>query len=195
MKTLCLLLILCFSSIAQRPVELVFDAIQTEDSNTTDRTFRLTYYLTNTSNKPISFLLNLSDIVPVVSSSMSFSPHYKLYKDGKSVDVAGVFTSGSQRATSMESYKKYVDSIRELETNVPLRKFREGKAIMERIVRLNAGESKTCSILLGWNRERYQKQDENEYFLDPNAKYELELSMHLMRSELNGRDSFSSNGG
>lgn len=38
-----------------------------------------------------------------------------------------------------------------------------------------------------WDGERYQNQDEHEYFLEPTAIYELELSMHLMREELESR--------
>lgn len=187
MRRLALLFFVCFSAAAQRPVELVFDSITTDDSNVSRRKYTLSYHIANLTNKPVSFFLNTRSIVPVVSSSMSYSPHYKLYKDGKSVDASGVFTTGELMWTSMEAYRKYIDSIQKAEPGIEAMKKRQSDLIMASLVQLKPGETKSCSIQLAWDFGRYQKQDENEYFLDPDSRYSIELSMHLLLAEFEGR--------
>lgn len=187
MRFLALLFFVCFSAAAQRPVELVFDSITTDDSDASRRKYTLSYHITNLTDKPVSFFLNTNSIVPVVSSSMSYSPHYKLYKDGKSVDVSGVFTIGEVMWESEAHYIRYVDSVAKAKPDPETIKKSISDHILQSLTQLKPGEAKPCSILLAWDFERYQKQDENEYFLDPDSVYSIELSMHLLLAEFEGR--------
>lgn len=187
MRRLVLLFFVCVSAAAQKPVELVFDSIATDDSDASRRKYTLYYHITNLTAKPVSFFLDTYSIVPVVSSSMSYSPHYKLYKDGKSIDVSGVFTIGEVMWKSEAHYMRYVDSVAKAKPDPEALKKSISDHILASYTQLGPGETKTCSIQLAWNFERYQKQDENEYFLDPGSVYSMELSMHLLLAEFQGR--------
>jgi hypothetical protein len=44
---------------------------------------------------------------------------------------------------------------------------------------LKPNETKNFQIITFWDKQRYFKIDENEYYLDENEKYEFELSLYL----------------
>ncbi|RZJ68614.1 MAG: hypothetical protein EOO50_00085 [Flavobacterium sp.] len=186
MKWLLILLVStgCF---AQRPLELILDSIKTDNSNPESRTFHLSYHITNNTNKPATFFLRTDHIVPVVASSMSHCPHYKLYQNGNSVDVSGIFSVPNSRNLTHEQHLKLQDSLREISSNPETWKKRMSESITKSKTTLAAGETRSFKIDLRWDRKRFQKNDENDYYLEPDGKFELELSMHLMRDELVNR--------
>ncbi|NMH28548.1 hypothetical protein [Flavobacterium silvaticum] len=184
-----LLLLFAASMFGQRPVDLVLDSVNSSDKDDKYRDYEVCYHITNQTDKPVVFFLNTNSMVPVVSSSLSHAPHYKLYMDGKSVDVSGIFDVGEtyrrEFKTDAEFYK-YQDSLRQYYTPE-----QQKKSLSDNIVQsktsLAPNEKKYFSIQLRWDKQRYQKQDEQEYYLEPGSDFELELSMHLLREELESR--------
>ncbi|RZJ69159.1 hypothetical protein [Flavobacterium sp.] len=186
MKKWLWILLISVGCFGQRSLELVLDSVKTDNSETRFRTFHISYHITNKLNKPATFFLNTNLIVPVVASSMSHCPHHKLYQNGKSVDVAGIFEQPTRKLTPEESWKLN-DSLRRISADPNDWRARMSKSIIESMKTLSPGETRHFKIDLRWDKNRYQKQDENEFYLEPDAKFELELSMHLMREELVSR--------
>ncbi len=171
-----------------RPIEMVFDSISTDNSRQNERVFNLHFHIKNNSENEIAFILDTKSMVPVVSSSSSPAPHYKLFKDGKSVDAAQIFSFGriSERDfKNQEEYRIYTDSLRLAYASKSTAEWEKDRDefLMKRLQKIEPGKSLVLIYPLEWDLQRYQKQDENEYFLDASASYELELSMHLMREE------------
>lgn len=181
------LIFLAFTASAQRPVKFVLDKITTDDSGNLHRKFTVDYHIENTSGKDIAFVLKPIALIPVTASSGSYNPHYKLLQNNKSIDVSGIFTWPERSFRNQEEYNRYVDSISRTEPDVETMKRNRSLAIMNSIMRLKKDEKRSFTAILYWDRERYQKQDENEYFLSADAKSELELSMHLQKEELKNR--------
>lgn len=189
MKTIFFLLLFSLPMVAQRPVAISLERIVTDDSDVEQRKFTLHYRISNLTDRPAAFFLNPQAIVPVVSSSGAYAPHFKLYKDGKSVDLANVFTWGERLWKDEKDYQRYVDSVSKEMQDTDLESIRKKRSeqIEKRLMRLLPKESVSYQITLRWDRDRYRRQDEHEYFLDENSYYELELSMHLQLEEFENR--------
>lgn len=135
-------MLLCVSAFAQRPVSMVLDSVNIVKSDANYRMFNVCYHLTNQSGKPITFFLNTNLLVPVVSSSMSHSPHYKLYMNGKSVDVSGVFEAGEvirRRFANDKEWEVYNDSLRKIGNDPAVWKTNMSRNIAKSKTTLNAG--------------------------------------------------------
>lgn len=172
-------------------IELKIDSLITDDSNPKERKFILNYHIKNLTQKPISFLLNTKSIIPIVAGSGSIAPYYKLFEENSSIDVSGIFSTGNGKKSSLDSlfgsmtnkdsinkvFEKYIEKLRKSNK----------ENLSKSMVKIDPSETKNYSFFLFWNKERYQKQDDNEYYLDEKAKHYLEISINLMKEELENK--------
>lgn len=198
------LLLLFFSSFlfAQNPIiDLKIDSIEVADS-IDERKYIVNYHIENRSEKKISFLLNTSNNDSLYGVKLN-SIKCNLYQDSilvknyyfmKNYDylVYLKFIKGlrNSKTDSEEEaikndpeFKKlkihpiYLEKI--IEKREPdykkLRLF-ENNTIYKTLKTLEPNETQHYQLILYWNKERYFKSEENEYYLEANSNYTLELT-------------------
>ena len=166
-------------------IELKIDSIITDNSNPKERKFTVNYHIKNLTENPVTFILNTKSIIPFSSGSSKYIPYYKLFEENTSIDIH-VFNNGINKKFDLNSYL----NSRKDATGKPIENYLEkiqkknNETLVNSITKIDASESKKYAITLFWNKERYQKQDESEYYLDENRKHYFEISIHLMKEEL-----------
>lgn len=201
MKLKLLFLLISFWSFSQnRPIEIKIDSITSIDSKEfRDREFTIVYHIKNLSNKEVSFFLNSKKFIPSVASSMQYVPTYRLYQNENPIDVAQVFTTNRTVFTSkdfnQQSIDEYLknrrDSIKleyeKINSDPEYAWQKNNKAIMNSILVLKPNETKQFVQKINWDKKRYLKSHDLEYYFDENHKYFLELELSLLKSEFQGR--------
>jgi len=186
------ILFVCFSSFAQNlPIEIKIDTLITDNSDSKVRKFTLNYHLKNLTDKQVSFLLNTESIIAFSSGSLNPRPYYKLFEDNNSIDIPGIFSIGNRDQLPLNEVdfsKISQDSINRIVAKyLEKRKAENNKNITNNIQRLEPNEIKNYSVTLFWNKERYRKQDVYEYYLEEKSIHHLEISINLMREELENK--------
>jgi hypothetical protein len=190
---LCVFCLTAFSAQSQTPpVEIVLDSIKTDKTQKESRTFTVYYHVTNLSYGPISFFLNTDSMVPLIASAVSIVPHYELFQDNKPVRVSRIFETGEASSkfniAEIIGSEKNEDSIHAIITRHFDRMSTEfNNQLVNSVLRLSQGETQKYSAKLQWNLQRYQKQDDNEYYLEAGSNFQLQLSMRLLLDELKDR--------
>ncbi len=168
-------------------IELKIDTIMTDNSNPKERKFTINYHIKNLTEKPVTFILNTKSIIPISTGSLKYIPYYKLFEENTSIDILifnnginkkfdinSILDSRKEKDTTVKSIEKYLEKIQKANNEIPVNS----------ITKIDVNESKKYTITLFWNKERYQKQDDFEYYLDEKLKHYFEISIHLMKEEL-----------
>lgn len=201
MKIKLLFLLISFWSFSQnRPIEIKIDSITSKDSNEyRDREFTIVYHIKNLSNNEVSFFLNTKKFIPSSASSMQYVPTYRLYQNETPIDLGQVFTSNRIVFTSkdfnQQSVDEYLknrrDSIKleyeKINSDPEYAWQKNNKAIMNSIFILKPNETKQFVQQINWDKKRYLKSHDLEYYFDENHKYFLELELTLLKSEFQDR--------
>lgn len=199
------LLFLFFSSLlfAQNPIiDLKIDSIDTDDSNDKERKYIINYHIENRTDKKISFLLDTTnnDTITGVRTNHIIP---KLYQDGtlvsdflflKNYDYASIYkfiadfrnskTDAEEEAikNDPEFLKLKIHPIcleKIIERREPdYKKIRlfENNTIYKTLKTLEPKETHHYQLILYWDKERYFKSEENEYYLEANSSYSIELT-------------------
>ena len=171
-----------------KPLELKIDSIKTTNTTDKDREFIINYHITNLTDKPVSFVLNTKSIIPISSGSLMTSPYYKIYENDKSFDAEGIFFSKNIEYSfnSEQALKKFNDSI---DTVIKNKTYEQILAeikekFLSNIKKLGPKETIILQTKLYWNKQRYIKNDDIEYYIEEKEKYFFELDINLMKEEL-----------
>jgi hypothetical protein len=78
-----------------------------------------------------------------------------------------------------EEYKNIIANYKSDRVNRDDNWIYTNQKLLQSIVYLKPNETKNFQIITFWDKQRYFKIDENEYYLDENEKYEFELSLYL----------------
>ena len=183
---LCLLFsIVVFSQSKQ--IELKIDSIT--NSNTDDgRIFTLHYHITNLTQKPISFVLNTKSLIPIGTGSLNPSVYYKLYENEISIDVTGVFNDENETRffKNKAEFDTYRDSLMNYRKNLTPEQLLQLKKVkfLENIQELASNKTIHLTKILIWDKQRYHKNDDIEYYIEEKEKHFIELHINLMTEEL-----------
>ena len=183
---LCLLFsIVVFSQSKQ--IELKIDSIT--NSNTDDgRRFTLYYHITNLTQKPISFVLNTKSLIPIGTGSLNPSVYYKLYENEISIDVTGVFNDENETRffKNKAEFDTYRDSLMNYRKNLTPEQLLQLKKVkfLENIQELASNKTIHLTKILIWDKQRYHKNDDIEYYIEEKEKHFIELHINLMTEEL-----------
>jgi hypothetical protein len=191
------LIILLFftSSFSQNTALLIkIDSIIPNDLSQNEREFTIIYHVEKLTNNPVSFILNTNSIRPNATSSMSYSPAYRLYQGDEIINSVSVFNS----KIAKERFEKIIKDLnkRALTKNRPKiniddeiaeNKKKTSQDILNSIVKLNPKEIKNFSTTLDWDKNRYSQYFDNEYYLDEKATHYFDLSINLMKEEFKER--------
>lgn len=198
-----LLFLISFSVSAQ--IELKIDSIISKDSTPKKRTFEIKYHIKNLTPNTISFFLIPNSLIAHSASSLTLFPVYKIYQNGVFEDVDGPFYERQfkeqeqiEDLNDTEQRKKLIEEITkkytlEYKSIVETYKKNGGTSIddawiyknqklLQQILTLKPNETKDFAIETHWNKERYYKIDDNEFYLDEKDRFEIELSLYLDKS-------------
>lgn len=185
------------------------DSIKTDDSNPKERQFTINYHIENLSNNSVSIYLQSNKITPNAVASMSLNTIYKIYKDKDFINIAGVFENyqdpideKSNLLIDPEYYNKLIIksgfTISKLDS--VFKKYNENKEIIiddfdlpntsklnDLKVMFSPKETKNFSVKCSWNKKRYFKNGDEEYYLDEKSDYFIEFVLVLSVEKLKNR--------
>ena len=184
------------SSFAQdTALAITIDSIISSDSTPNERKFIIIYHIQNLTNKPISFILNTNAIQPNATSSMSYSPAYRLYQGDEIINTVSIFNTKTEKE-KLGKIKKDIDfrgsvaknnSKTNLYDYIGKRKNQISQNIRNSIIKLGPKEIKNFSKTLDWDKNRYSEYFDNEYYLDEKETHYFDLSINLMKEEFKER--------
>lgn len=183
-------------------IDLKIDSITVDNSNAEERKYTVNYHLENCTDKKISFLLDTSnnDTITGVKTNR-ISPN--LYQDDvivkdfifmKNYDYSSVFKfindlRNSKTDAEEEAIKNNPEFIKlkihpiclekiieKREPNYKIIRLFENNTIYKTLHTLEPKETQHYQLILYWNKERYFKSEENEYYLEKDSKYSLQLT-------------------
>lgn len=189
---------LAFSQI--NPLELKIDAISFSDTLSTYRTFAVKYHLKNTTNQDITFIncqypLNTSYpdvkkpiVLPVMYENGSARNEIILKSNVQFLQVEKISKAKSlaqdEKAYDAEYEKALAKKILELKVLREERlKINDFDYVKSAVTTLKPNESKGFSETYYWDKVRYFKINDLEYYIDENATFFLELSMNLHKEK------------
>ena len=183
---LCLLFSIAVFS-QSKQIELKIDSIT--NSNTDDgRRFTLHYHITNLTQKPISFVLNTKSLIPIGTGSLNPSVYYKLYENEISIDVTGVFNDENETRffKNKAEFDTYRDSLMNYRKNLTPEQLLQLKKVkfLENIQELTSNKTIHLTKIFIWDKQRYHKNDDIEYYIEEKEKHFIELHINLMTEEL-----------
>lgn len=191
MRTFFLILFLFISlcSNAQNTdIEVQIDSITHHDPSSSERIFTIHYHIKNKTESLISLVLNTKELRSNMYNSSSWIPSYRLFQEKNMIETNSVFDSKKSDAVlkkMMQDLENNRKGLADYLLNIQKEsKIKTSKKIIESIVKFIANETKTFSATLSWDKNRYQKFEDNEYFLDQNSKHYLDLFLYLNKEEL-----------
>lgn len=178
-------------------IELKIDAITSIDSIPSERKFTVNYHIQNTTDKEISFVLFPKSFNPNRRGSMSQGIVYKIYQNEEFLDFEDVFTN-----KKMEAFKKAMDEAKTQEESTAILKvflknevhmdfdsiksndekilsIEDKKIIKAAIISLKPKEKISYTKTLYWNKTRYYKIEDNEFYLDEIKPHYIEFTITL----------------
>lgn len=206
-KIIAVILLVSLSAFSQHKViDVKIDSINFDDSNPKKRVYSINYHVENLTNNSISFFLLPNSLIANAASSMTLFPIYKLYVNGVFIPLDGPFFERDgweeklhdikdfNSPEAKEIIKKVVEEYNIKNKAVIDNYKREGgkstdenwilrnHRLMESIVTLNPREIRTFNIKTAWNKERYFKEEDLEYYLDEKDDYLFELVLDLKKT-------------
>lgn len=186
-------------------IELKIDSISSTDVSPKKRNYSINYHIKNLTDKEIAFFLIPNSLIAHSASSLTLFPVYKIFQNGVFEDVDGPFyertfkeqddledmeDSDIRKKTIEEITKKYLSEYQAIIENYKKNGGKnmddmwifKNQKLLQNIVILKPKEIQNFIIQTNWNKKRYYKIDDNEYYLNENDKFEIELSLFLDKS-------------
>ncbi|MFM9988155.1 hypothetical protein [Flavobacterium sp.] len=208
-KIVVLLFLFSLSVFSQnKAIDVKIDSIISDDSNPKIRVYTINYHIENLSNNSISFFLIPNTLIANAASSMTLFPIYKIYHNDIFTPLDGPFFEkhGIDWETKLTGIKDYTSPEAKEIIKKSLEEFTaknkiivdnytknggkstddnwiiENHHLLESKITFKQKETKTFVIKTSWNKERYFKEDDLEYYLDEKDKYEFELVLDLKKT-------------
>lgn len=172
----------------EKPIEIKIDSLSVLNSSESERKFVLHFHLTNLTNKPISFILNPKDLIPIGAGSLRPNVYYKLYENDTAIEANGILNGDSsiRYFKSEAEYTRYIDSVDTyIKSRTPEQLSQIKKeGFLEHIQNMEANQTKHFRSILVWDKRRYHRNDAIEYYIEEKEKHFIELHINLMTEEL-----------
>jgi len=205
MRFIYFFLLVSFTISAQnKKLEVTINSITTRDVNEANRIYHINYQIENKTKDTVSFFLLPNALIANTASSSTLYTVYKIYQNGKFEDMDGPFFEYEsdeelEYATLLnnesDEAKKLVETIKFNHINKVIKYikvykeeggiiedakwvYQRGK-LLNSIITLNPNETKPFTIKTLWNKNRFIKNDDLEYYLDENNTIEIELILDL----------------
>lgn len=195
------------SLFAQKPaLEVKIDSIHFDDSNSKVRKYFIDYHIENLTDKEVSFVLFPTTLIANAASSMTLYPIYKIYRNGVFEDMDGPFFEAETKEelllreveSDSKEFNDLIASYKENRTKLIAeysKKYKESggqstdvrfiynnQIIMNSVQTMKPKETKKFTIQTTWNRNRFIKNDDLEYYLNENENFDFQLILDLKKS-------------
>jgi hypothetical protein len=190
-----------------RVLDVKIDTITFDDSNPKNRKYNINYHIENLANNEVSFFLTPNTLIANAASSMTLFPIYKIYINGVFTTLDGPFMEKDginweavlkdykdyNSAEAKELIKKTIDDFKAEKklivdnykknggTNKDEKWILQNANLLKSKITLKPKEKKSLIIETNWDKERYTKQDDLEYYLDEKDHYDFELVLDLKK--------------
>jgi len=190
MKNIFLFFFFCCNCFGQNPpIAIKIDAITSFDSIPSERKFTFNYNIENLTDKEVSFFLNPDSFIPNSRASMSRACFYKIYQNLEVMEMDNIFINRKdefvkaefEKAKTDEEKKAFFKKYMGIDISAPTENL-----ILKEVITLKPLEKKLFSKTLLWNKKRYFKIDDVEYYIDELIPHYFELSIHLIKEEAKG---------
>ena len=197
-----IILFILYSSLSfgQKPLEIIIDSITSYDSIANIRKFTVNYHIQNTSDKEVKFIncsYPMTNFYPDVNKLKVYSvivendKYIRLNILNKNIrqmqhlDSLDNAESAEARAKIMLAYIKNRprDTIKMKEEVARRRKINDFEYVKSAIHTFQPKEVRTFTETFYWNKRRYFKVDDLEYYIDEKEPYYLELSMVFYKKD------------
>ena len=205
MRLFYFLFLISFSVVAQNPkLGVTITSITTEDISASNTEYHINYQIENKTSEELSFFLLPNALIANTASSLTLYPVYRMYQNGVFEDMDGPFFEYEtedeleyakiEDKTSAEA-KKLITKIQTKQSYVGkyfYKKYKDegGKSedfqwiyqrqkLLNNIIILKPKETKSFTIKTLWNKNRFIKNDDLEFYLDENNTIEIELILDL----------------
>lgn len=201
-----LLLFFYFPLLAAAQLQIKINTITTDNSDKNHRKFNIEYTLENTSDKEIAFFFTPNHFNSAHRGSLQTTMLFKIFENDTLIPTDGILSNSKNNYSKLsnildvEEKMKTLDKMKADELNITidsLRSYRKritsdpdffqkesSKKLMSSIIRLPSKSSKTYHQDLYWNKKRYFKTDDNEYYLGEASPFFIELSLVALKEEL-----------
>jgi hypothetical protein len=183
-------------------------SITYKDSIPSERTYNITYQLENLSKNSISFFLNTRGLNSMNIGSMNNKPIYKILQNDTIINLD--FVLSENKKSEEIAFMKALKIKREKETNFNINRGEienenldsiltifgnkrknyfeklskeKNLSLMKNLISLNSKETKTITKQLFWDKNRYTKNEENEYYIDEGSNHYFEITLILLKNE------------
>lgn len=195
------LFLIVFSISAQNnPIEIKIESITSRDSSEfLDREFTINYHIENQTNTEISFFLNTNNFIPNTFGSMQYVPTYSLFQNENPIDASQIIkaqrTHFRPKINISEVNKELIKTNRD-STKLEIQKMKsdslyfwkkKNRALLDAVFSLKPKEKKQFTQKIYWNKIRYTKNDELEYYLDEKSLYFIQIELTLLKKEFRDR--------
>ena len=204
-------ILLLFAALTFGQVSLVsikINTITNADENPARRIFKIDYQIENNTDKEVQFFLKPNTLIAQAASSMTLFIVYKIYRNGAYESMDGPFYEKiydeQEEVFDITDYKSpkaiaYILKIKEKYEQLRQDYINEYKntngenkdeiwilknqKLLKSIVTLKPNEVKYFTIETSWRRNRYFKIEDEEYYLNENDKFEIQLNLILNKSD------------
>ena len=184
------------------------NAINSKEIKINRKQYIINYQIENLTNQEVSFFLTPNTLIANAASSMTLFTVYKIYINGEFTPLDGPFFE--KYGVDWEAFRETNKDLTEVEfqklakktfenfqneskviienyknkggTNTDENWILENNNLMKSKITLKPKEVKAFEIQTDWNRERYFKEDDLEYYLNENDQYEFELTLDLKKT-------------
>ncbi|WP_309608793.1 hypothetical protein [Flavobacterium sp.] len=204
-------ILLLFSIITfsqNKPLEVKINSITFKDLKPNIRKYTIDYQIENLTNQEISFFLTPNTLIANAASSMTLFPVYKIYINSEFTPLDGPFfekygidweafreTNKNLTTTEFkELAQKTYDAFQNTNKAI-IENYKKGGGkiyddhwilqndnLMKSKITLKPNEIRLFEIQTNWDKDRYFKQDDLEYYLDEKDNYEFELILDLKKT-------------
>ena len=200
-----------FSAFAQnQSIRIAINSITSSDS-LSFRKFSINYSLSNLTSNKISFFLNPEIVHAGSGGSMSTFVSSKLYQESEEFPLHSILSSTSKNRElpfnfenlpegkeKNEILKKYLKEVLGMDIDKEIEEFSKNKdenyrlkksseELMNSIMALEPKETKHYTKIYYWDKKRYHKIDELEYYISENSNCYLELYIVLLKEHFKER--------
>jgi hypothetical protein len=169
-------------------IEVQIDSITHHDTSTSERIFTVHYHIKNKAKSLISLVLNTKELRSNMYNNSSWIPSYRLFQEKKMIETNTVFDSKKSDAVLKKTMQDLENNRKGLADYLLKQqqefKIKSSKKIIESIIKFQPNETKKFSATLSWDKNRYHKFEDNEYFLDQKTTHYLDLFLYLNKEEL-----------
>jgi len=193
--------------LSQNPaIKIEIDSITSSDS-IVFRKFIVTYHIENLTNRELTFFFSPNTILSNMNAAMSLNPSYKLFENNQSIDANVLETNKlwmdynnelknarnwqeKKEIRNKEAYKKWTLSTDSINSaiqkefdNPNLLWKRKNKRLLDAIYTLHPNEVKKYTQPFYWDKTRYFKINEYQYYINEKEPHFIEISMVLWKEE------------